>query len=147
MVFPLFEKVLKSARPVIIDKLKPFCPIVKALSHRTLKLLHILISIADKDLAAAILAKSLDADAFIISTAVDKVCLDYRKPTERKIDSMTVAEAEGYAAEGQFPAGSMLPKVQAVSDYVRTTGGLGIITDPAHLSEAVSGEGGTKIVP
>ena len=104
-------------------------------------------AVVDKDLAAAILAKSLDADAFIISTAVDKVCLDYRKPTERKIDSMTVAEAEGYAAEGQFPAGSMLPKVQAVSDYVRTTGGLGIITDPAHLSEAVSGEGGTKIVP
>ena len=104
-------------------------------------------AVVDKDLAAAILAKSLNADAFIISTAVDKVCLDYRKPTERKIDSMTVAEAEGYAAEGQFPAGSMLPKVQAVSDYVRTTGGLGIITDPAHLSEAVSGEGGTKIVP
>ena len=83
----------------------------------------------------------------MISTAVDKVCVDYKKPTEKKIDSMTVAEAMEYASQGQFPAGSMLPKIQAVSDYVKTTGGLGIITDPEHLSEAVSGSGGTKITP
>ena len=104
-------------------------------------------AVIDKDLAAAILAKSLHADAFVISTAVDKVCVDYKKPTEKKIDSMTVAEAMEYASQGQFPAGSMLPKIQAVSDYVKTTGGLGIITDPEHLSEAVSGSGGTKITP
>ena len=104
-------------------------------------------AVIDKDLAAAILAKSLHADAFVISTAVDKVCIDYKKPTEKKIDSMTVAEAMEYASQGQFPAGSMLPKIQAVSDFVKTTGGLGIITDPEHLSEAVSGSGGTKITP
>ncbi len=104
-------------------------------------------AVIDKDLAAAILAKSLKADAFIISTAVDKVCLDYRKPTERSIDRMSVKEAEAYAAEGQFPPGSMLPKIQAITDFVKSTGNLGIITDPAHLSEAISGASGTTIVP
>ena len=104
-------------------------------------------AVIDKDLAAAILAKSLKADAFIISTAVEKVCLDYNKPTQRSIDEMTTEEARKYSNEGQFAPGSMLPKIQAVSDYVKTTGGLGIITDPEHLSEAVSGSGGTKITP
>ena len=103
-------------------------------------------AVVDKDLAAAILAKQLKADAFIISTAVEKVCLDYAKPTERKLDKMTVAEARAYASQGQFPKGSMLPKVQALCDYVETVGGLGIITDPFHLKEAIRGEGGTRIV-
>ena len=103
-------------------------------------------AVVDKDLAAAILAKKLNADAFIISTAVEKVCLDYGKPTERQLDEMTVSEAEEYAAEGQFPPGSMLPKVQAIVDYVRTSGNMGIITDPEHLSDAISGCGGTRIV-
>ena len=103
-------------------------------------------AVVDKDLAAAILAKSLNADAFVISTAVEKVCLDYGKSTERAIDTMTCAEAEGYAAEGQFPPGSMLPKIQAIVDYVRTTGNEGLITDPEHLSDAISGCGGTHIV-
>ncbi len=103
-------------------------------------------AVVDKDLAAAILAKRLDADAFVISTAVEKVCLDYGKSTERAIDRMTCDEAEGYAAEGQFPPGSMLPKIQAIVDYVRTTGNEGLITDPEHLSDAISGCGGTHIV-
>lgn len=103
-------------------------------------------AVVDKDLAAAILAKSLNADAFVISTAVEKVCLDYGKSTERAIDVMTCDEADGYASEGQFPPGSMLPKIQAIVDYVRTTGNEGIITDPEHLSDAISGCGGTRIV-
>ena len=103
-------------------------------------------AVIDKDPAAAILAKELKADAFIISTAVEKVCLDYGKESERKIDKMTVEEAEKYASEGQFPAGSMLPKIQAITDYVRTTGNVGIITDPMHLTDAINGVGGTRIV-
>ena len=102
-------------------------------------------AVIDKDLAAAILAKSLGADAFIISTAVEKVCLDYNKPTERALDTMTVAEARKYAAEGQFAPGSMLPKIQAIVDYVESTGNLGMITDPEHLPDAMRGLSGTRI--
>ena len=103
-------------------------------------------AVIDKDLAAAILAKSLKADAFIISTAVEKVCLDYGKPGQRALDSMTLEEADRYTAEGQFAPGSMLPKIQALQDFVRSTGNPGVITDPEHISAALSGNGGTKIV-
>ena len=102
-------------------------------------------AVIDKDLAAAILAKSLQADAFIISTAVEKVCLDYNKPGQRAIDSMTVEEARKYSAEGQFAPGSMLPKIQALVDYVESTGNLGMITDPEHISDALEGLNGTRI--
>ncbi len=102
-------------------------------------------AVIDKDLAAAILAKSLQADAFIISTAVEKVCLDYNKPGQRAIDSMTVEEARKYSAEGQFAPGSMLPKIQALVDYVESTGNLGMITDPEHISDALKGLNGTRI--
>lgn len=103
-------------------------------------------AVIDKDLAAAILAKSLKADAFIISTAVEKVCLDYNKPTQRAIDEMTTDEARKYSEEGQFAPGSMLPKIQAIVDYVESTGNLGMITDPEHIPSALKGEAGTRIV-
>ena len=103
-------------------------------------------AVIDKDLAAAILAKSLKADAFIISTAVEKVCLDYNKPTQRSIDEMTTVEARKYSDEGQFAPGSMLPKIQAIVDYVESTGNLGMITDPEHIPSALKGEAGTRIV-
>ncbi len=103
-------------------------------------------AVIDKDLAAAILAKSLKADAFIISTAVEKVCLDYNKPTQRSIDEMTTEEARKYSNEGQFAPGSMLPKIQAIVDYVESTGNLGMITDPEHIPSALKGEAGTRIV-
>ncbi len=104
-------------------------------------------AVVDKDLAACLLAKQLGADVFMISTAVEKVCLDYNKPAERQLDSMSCSEADGYIAQGQFPPGSMLPKIQALKDFVSTTGGVGIVTDPAHLFDALHGEGGTRITP
>jgi carbamate kinase len=103
-------------------------------------------AVIDKDLAASLLARQLDADLFIISTAVAKVCLDYGKPTQRTLDSMTLAEAKQYTAEGQFAPGSMLPKIQAMTGFVSMTGKEGVITDPDHLEEAVSGTQGTHIV-
>ena len=109
-------------------------------------LLHGREAVIDKDLAAALMAKDLHADLFVISTAVEKVCLDYRKPTQRTLDQMTVDEARTYTAEGQFAPGSMLPKVQAITDFVQSTGNIGIITDPEHLYDAVYGNQGTKIV-
>jgi carbamate kinase len=103
-------------------------------------------AVIDKDLAASLLARQLKADLFVISTAVEKVCLDYGKPTQQTLDRIDVETAERYIGEGQFAPGSMLPKVQAIVDFVRGTGKEGLITDPAHLYGALYEGEGTKIV-
>ncbi len=103
-------------------------------------------AVVDKDLAAALLAKQIGADMFVISTAVEKVCLNYNKSNEKKLDTITVKEAREYMAEGHFAPGSMLPKMKAITDFVSSTGGLGLITDPAHLYDALYSDAGTKIV-
>jgi len=103
-------------------------------------------AVIDKDLAACLLAKSLHADLFLISTAVPHVSLNYGKKNQIDLDVMSVSQAEQYAAEGQFAAGSMLPKIEAMIDFVSRTGRPGIITDPEHLSEAVQGKAGTQIL-
>lgn len=102
-------------------------------------------AVIDKDLAAALMAKDLKADLFIISTAVPKVCVNYGKPDQKAIDSMTTAEAKKYIDEKQFAPGSMLPKVQAMIDFAESTGNMGIITDPSNLYDALYGSQGTKI--
>ena len=104
-------------------------------------------AVVDKDLAAAILAKDLKADLFVISTAVEKVCLNYNKPDEKRLDTVSSQEAKTYMAQGHFAPGSMLPKIQAIVDFVDTTGNMGLITDPAHLYDALYAEAGTKVVP
>lgn len=103
-------------------------------------------AVIDKDLAAAMLAKDLNADLFVISTAVEKVCLNYGKPNQKSLDTIDIAEAKQYIEEGHFAPGSMLPKIQAIVDFVSTTGNEGIITDPANLYDAIYHEKGTKIV-
>ena len=102
-------------------------------------------AVIDKDLASAILAKSLKADLFIISTAVDKVSLDYGKESERKLDSMSTAEAKEYIGQNQFPPGSMLPKIQAAIDFVESTKNEAIITNPENLYDSLYSNAGTKI--
>lgn len=104
-------------------------------------------AVIDKDLAASLLARSLGADRFVISTAVDKVYLNYGKPDQRAIEEMSVAEARNYMADGHFARGSMLPKIEAMIEFVEASGRQGIITDPQHLSAALEGESGTHIVP
>ena len=104
-------------------------------------------AVVDKDLAAAILAKDLKADLFVISTAVEKVCLNYNKPDEKRLDTVSSQEAKTYMAQGHFAPGSMLPKIQAIVDFVDTTGNMGLFTDPAHLYDALYAEAGTKVVP
>ena len=103
-------------------------------------------AVIDKDLAAAILAKDLHADLFVISTAVEKVCLNYGKPDQKELSEVPVSELDTYIGEGHFAPGSMLPKIQAVRDFVSSTGGTGLITDPAHLYDALYHGAGTKIV-
>ena len=104
-------------------------------------------AVIDKDLAAALLADNIKADHFIISTAVEKVCLNFGTPEQKALSRITVAEAEQYVKEGHFAAGSMLPKIQAMIQFVKSTGKPGIITDPAHLAQALKGQAGTHIVP
>ena len=105
-------------------------------------------AVIDKDFASSLLANLLGADLFVISTAVDKVCLDYKKPTEQRLDRLTVAEAKKHLADGQFGKGSMAPKIEAVIRYLEKGGGRAIITSPEQLEAAVlAGTSGTSLEP
>jgi len=103
-------------------------------------------AVIDKDLATSLLARELKADLLIISTAVEKVCLNYRKPDQRDIDRMTLAEARRYLAEGHFAPGSMKPKIEAIVEFLESGGKQALITDPQHLVPALEGRTGTWIV-
>ena len=103
-------------------------------------------AVIDKDLAAAMLAKALKADMFVISTAVPKVCINFGKPDQKALDTLNVEQAREYMAQGHFAPGSMLPKIQAITDFVTTTGNAGIITDPENLYDAIYADKGTKII-
>jgi carbamate kinase len=102
-------------------------------------------AVIDKDLAGALLGAELGAEQFLILTAVDRVMLDYGKPTARPLEQMTVAEAEGYLREGQFPSGSMGPKIEAAIEFVRRTGGEAVITSLEGAVAALAGDSGTRI--
>jgi carbamate kinase len=102
-------------------------------------------AVIDKDFASALLAAELDADVYIVLTGVAKVAIDYGKESQQFIDRMTVAEAEKYLAEGQFPAGSMGPKIEAAVQFVRRSGRQVLITDVEHLRDALEGQDGTVI--
>ncbi len=118
-------------------------PVVRAVGGKTVGVEAVI----DKDRTAALLGQVLGASALLIVTAVERVALDFGKATERKIEQMTIAQAEQFAAEGQFPAGSMGPKVQAAMQFSRATGHPAIIGDVTHLGRMASGKSGTRIVP
>ncbi|HET7435052.1 MAG TPA: carbamate kinase [Thermoanaerobaculia bacterium] len=104
-------------------------------------------AVIDKDYASSRLATDLNADLFIILTGVPKVALDFGKPTQRYVDKLTVAEVEKHLADGQFPPGSMGPKVESAVQFVKATGKQVLITDVAVLREALAGQDGTLVVP
>lgn len=104
-------------------------------------------AVIDKDYASALLASKLSADLFIVLTGVPKVAIDFNKPTQRFLDRMTIAEAEKYMADGQFPPGSMGPKIDASMQFVRASGRQVLITDVDVLREALEGKDGTLMVP
>lgn len=103
-------------------------------------------AVIDKDRASCLLAKNLGAEKFLLSTAVDKVALNFGQPDQTEIDRMTVAEARGYLEEGHFPAGSMKPKIEAAIDFLESGGQEVIITQPHLLEDAIHGRAGTHIV-
>ncbi len=104
-------------------------------------------AVIDKDFGSALMANLINADLFVISTAVEKVALNFNTPDEVYLDSMTVAEAKQYIEEGHFAPGSMLPKVQAIIQFLESGGKKALITDPEHIGEALRGETGTWILP
>ncbi|MDQ3646107.1 MAG: carbamate kinase [Actinomycetota bacterium] len=104
-------------------------------------------AVIDKDLASALLAADLGAEALLLLTDVDHVSLGYDTPGARALETLTVAEARAYQADGEFGAGSMGPKVEAVCRFVAATGKLGVITSIRGAEDALSGGSGTRITP
>lgn len=104
-------------------------------------------AVIDKDFASSLLAQAIQADLFLISTAVEKVYINFNQPDQKAIDVMTVSEAKKYLAEGQFAKGSMEPKIRAIIWYLEAGGKEALVTDPAHLIDALEGKTGTRIVP
>jgi carbamate kinase len=103
-------------------------------------------AVIDKDHTSAILARQLDADVFAIATDVECVFLDFGKATQRPLERLTVTQCRHYLREGQFPPGSMGPKITAAIKYLELGGKRVVITDHAHLLEALAAKAGTRIL-
>jgi carbamate kinase len=93
------------------------------------------------------LASDLAADVFVISTAVEKVALNYNRPDQRWLDRLTLAEAKQHLADGHFHKGSMGPKIEAIVWYLERGGKQAVITNPENLGRALAGQTGTWLVP
>jgi carbamate kinase len=105
-------------------------------------------AVIDKDFASSLLARLINADLFLIATAVEKVAINFGKPDQKWLERITLAEAKQYLAEGtHFAKGSMAPKIQAVIWYLENGGKQAIITNPENIGRALKGETGTVIVP
>lgn len=104
-------------------------------------------AVIDKDHASSLLARKINADLFLISTAVEKVALNYGRTDQRWIERATLSELKGYYASGHFAAGSMGPKIEAMIDYLSCGGSRGLITNPPNMVRAVDGKKGTELIP
>jgi carbamate kinase len=105
-------------------------------------------AVIDKDFGSSLLAQQLKADLFLISTAVEKVALNFGKPDQKWIDRLTVSEAKNFLASGtHFAKGSMAPKIQAIIWFLEAGGKQALITNPENIGRALKGETGTWIVP
>lgn len=104
-------------------------------------------AVIDKDFASSLLATRLGADTFIISTAVEKVAINFGQPDQQWLDRVTLAEARTYLTEGKhFAKGSMAPKIQAIVNFLEAGGEHAIVTDPPNIARALAGETGTHFV-
>lgn len=103
-------------------------------------------AVIDKDRASALLAASLDLPLLVLSTGVERVAVHFRQPDERWLDRIDTAEARRYLDAGEFPKGSMGPKVEAAIRFLESGGEEVLITTPAALERAIAGETGTRIV-
>lgn len=119
---------------------------VPVVAHKSGELLGV-DAVIDKDLVSSLLAYELGAEVFIISTGVEKICVNYKSPEEKEIGEISAEDlAKSYDA-GQFPPGSMGPKVEAALDFIKKGGKRVIITSPENLKKAFLGKAGTHVVP
>jgi carbamate kinase len=108
--------------------------------------LHGVAAVIDKDFASALLAITLRADVFMITTAVDRVALDWGRPEQRWVERLSLDEAKAHLSEGtHFASGSMAPKIEACIEFLEHGGGEAVITSPANLEAALAGDAGTRI--
>mgnify|MGYP003701599019 CR=1 FL=1 len=100
----------------------------------------------DMDMSYDVVAEILKADMLLLPTGVERVAVHFGKPEQKWLERITLEEAQRYMDAGEFPPGSMGPKMQALMNYVRSTGGTGVITTPEKMKDAVKGLAGTHIV-
>jgi carbamate kinase len=103
-------------------------------------------AVVDKDYASSLLARKLGVEMFLIGTGVEQVFINFGKPNQEPLSTISVEEAEGHLEDGHFPEGSMGPKIRAAIDYLKAGGGEVIITDISAVGRALAGETGTRIV-
>ncbi len=103
-------------------------------------------AVIDKDYTASLIAAALEADMLVILTGVDHVSINYGRPGQRALRRIDVAEARAHDRDGQFPAGSMGPKIRAAIEFVEHTGREVVITSAERLGAAIAGRAGTRIV-
>lgn len=104
-------------------------------------------AVVDKDATSALLAAALGADELVVTTGVERVAVGWGTPRHRDLDRLDVAQARRYLAAGEFPEGSMGPKIRAALDFLAAGGRSVLITSPRSLGEALAGTTGTRIVP
>jgi carbamate kinase len=104
-------------------------------------------AVIDKDFAASLIGRLIGATSLLLVTGVDQVLLDFGTPRQRAVESMTVAQARAHLADGQFPPGSMGPKIEAAAQFVDETGGTAVITSLERVADALDGASGTRITP
>lgn len=104
-------------------------------------------AVIDKDLGAALLARSVAADRLVIATDVESAVLRYGKPDAEPLGELSVAKMRAYIAEGHFARGSMGPKVEAICQFVEASGKPGVITSLSNIVAGVRGESGTIVLP
>jgi len=102
-------------------------------------------AVIDKDFASGLLAANIQAELLLITTAVEKVALNFNQPDQQWLDKMTLAEAREYHAQGHFGKGSMEPKIKAIITFLESGGKEALITDPENIERAIEGETGTRI--
>ncbi len=102
-------------------------------------------AVIDKDYVASLIAREVKVDLFIILTGTERVFLDFGAPQQRPVEKMTVEEALEYLAQGQFPRGSMGPKIEAAIEYIKAGGKEVLITSASHLKAALLNRSGTRI--
>lgn len=103
-------------------------------------------AVIDKDRASSLLASALRADVLVFSTGVERVAWHFGRPDQRFLDRLTAPQARAFLEQGEFPPGSMGPKIEAALDFLASGGRRAVVTSPENIARAVEGMAGTEIL-